>query len=157
MQLLEGEMVYSIGRLCRYANTIPPWISRHPSELRHLCSIHNQEKAEKTVENSLVRLGGSLASFLWQLLAKIFYVSKNQPRLCMSQTYKLIQVPSANTHVTLMVIHALAEVLDIGPTGGVLIGVVGCAALPQSVVHGLGVSRGSGLLRLSRSTRPSAE
>lgn len=84
-------------------------------------------------------------------------LKKSTKAVYMSQTYQLIQVPSANTHVTLMVIHALAEVLDIGPTGGVLIGVVGCAALPQSVVHGLGVSRGSGLLRLSRSTGPSAE
>ena len=75
----------------------------------------------------------------------------------MSQTYQLIQVPPADTHVTLVVVHALAEVLDISPTGGVLIGVVGCAALPQSVVHGLGVGRRSGLLRLSRGTGASAE
>lgn len=133
---------------------------RHPSELRQICSIHNQEKAKKkTVENSLVGLGGSLASFLWQLLAKdLLYPSspRNQSRLRMSQTYQLIHIPSANTHVTLVVIHALAEVADIGLTGGVLPGAVGCAALPQSVVHGLGVGR-SGLLRLSGSIGPSAK
>ena len=56
-----------------------------------------------------------------------------------------------------MVIHALAEVADIGLTGGILPGAVSCAALPQSVVHGLGVGRGSGLLRLSGSTGSSAE
>lgn len=73
-------------------------------------------------------------------------------------TYQLIQVPSTNAHVTLLVIHALAEASNVILTRSVVLpGVVGRVGLPQSAVHGLGV-RGSGLLLgLSRSTGASTE
>ncbi len=71
------------------------------------------------------------------------------------ETYQLVKVPSANGHVTLVVIHALAEVADVSFAGGSLPGAVRCAALPEAVVHGLGLCRG-GLLVLGRSARAAA-
>ena len=64
-------------------------------------------------------------------------------------TYQLVHVPSADTHVALVLVHALAEVADVSGTGRVLPRLVGGAALPQTVVHGLGFGRGSSLLGLS--------
>lgn len=61
----------------------------------------------------LVRFGGSLASL------------------------ELIQVPSTDTQVALVVVHALAEVLRVGGAGRVLPGRRGVVALVQTIVHGL--------------------
>lgn len=68
------------------------------------------------------------------------------------KTYQLIQVPSADAHVTLVLIHTLAEVADISLTGGVLPSSVGGIALVQTVVHGLALGR-SLLLGLSGGAR----
>lgn len=100
---------------------------------------------------SLVGLSSSLASFLYHALAPL-----HTPKHVTWLTYQLIQVPSANAHITPVVIHALAEVANVSRTGRVLVGGVGGVALPQAAVHGLGVCRG-GLLRLSRSARASGE
>lgn len=70
-------------------------------------------------------------------------------------TYQLVKVPSANGHVTLVVIHALAEVADVSFAGGSLPGAVRCAALPETVVHRLGLCR-RGLLGLGRSAGAAA-
>lgn len=57
------------------------------------------------------------------------------------KSYQLVQIPSANAHVTLVLIHALTEVADISLTGGVLPRAVGSAALVQAGVHGLVLGR----------------
>lgn len=61
-------------------------------------------------------------------------------------SYQLVQVPSTDGQVALVVIHALAEVLHIRLAGRVLPGV---AALVQVVVHRLGLGSRS-LLGLGR-------
>jgi hypothetical protein len=71
-------------------------------------------------------------------------------------TYQLIQVPAADGHVALVVIHALAEVTDVSLAGRVLPRAVCGTALPQTVVHRLGLGRGSLLLRLSGSAGATA-
>lgn len=60
-------------------------------------------------------------------------------------TYQLIHVPTTDRHITLVVIHAPAEVADVSLAGRVLPGLLGSVALPQTVVHGLVLS-GSSLL-----------
>lgn len=70
-------------------------------------------------------------------------------------TYQLVKVPSANGHVALVVIHALAEVADVSFAGRGLPGAVRCAALPETVVHRLGFCRGR-LLGLGRSAGAAA-
>jgi hypothetical protein len=72
-------------------------------------------------------------------------------------TYQLIQVPAANGHVALVVIHTLAEVTDVCLAGRVLPRAVCGTALPQTVVHRLSLGRGSLLLRLSGSARAARE
>lgn len=69
----------------------------------------------------------------------------------MASTYQLVKVPSANGHVALVLIQALAEVADVGLASRSLPRAVGGTALPQSVVHRLSLS-GSSLLSLSRGT-----
>lgn len=72
------------------------------------------------------------------------------------ETYKLVQVPSANAEVALVLVHALAEVANVRLAGRVAIGAVGGVALPQSGVHGLGLG-GSCLLGLGGGTGTAAE
>lgn len=64
--------------------------------------------------------------------------------------FQLVQVPTANSQITLILIHAVPEVADISRASTVLCRVI-CsrATLPQAAVHGLG--RGRSLLRLSGS------
>ena len=71
-------------------------------------------------------------------------------------TYQLVKVPTANTQVTLVLIHASAEVADINLTGRVLVRGLGSVALVKTVVHSLGLNRG-GLLGLSGGAGATAE
>lgn len=73
----------------------------------------------------------------------------------MLTTYQLVQVPTADADVALVLIHALAEVADVVRAGGVLVLLLVGTALPQTVVHGLGVG-GSLLLGLSGGTGTTA-
>lgn len=72
------------------------------------------------------------------------------------QTYQLVEIPPANGHVTLLLIHAPAEVVDIVCAGRLFPGGVGCIALPQAVVHGLALGR-RGLLGLGGSAGAAAK
>lgn len=64
-------------------------------------------------------------------------------------TYQLVHVPTTDADVAVVLIHAVAEVTNISLTGGVLPGLVGGAALPETAVHTLRLGRGSSLLGLS--------
>lgn len=68
------------------------------------------------------------------------------------KTYQLVQVPPTDAHVTLILIHTVTEVTNVGFTSRGFPGLVGSVALPEPIVHSLGL-RGSGLLGLSRSAR----
>jgi hypothetical protein len=61
-------------------------------------------------------------------------------------TYQLVKVPTADTDVALVLVHASAEAAGIVGASGVLVLRLVGAALPQTLVHGLG---GSSLLGLS--------
>jgi hypothetical protein len=62
-----------------------------------------------------------------------------------SKTYQLIHVPTTDRHITLVLVHAPAEVTDISLAGRVLPRLLGCISRPQTVVHSLVLS-GSSLL-----------
>lgn len=64
----------------------------------------------------------------------------------MYYTYQLIKIPTANSQIALVLIHARAEVANISGASTVLDGGVCSAALPQTGIHGLGRSGGSSLL-----------
>jgi hypothetical protein len=64
-----------------------------------------------------------------------------------SKTYQLIHVPTTDGHITLVLVHAPAEVADISLAGRVLPRLLGGIASPQTVVHSLVLS-GSSLLSL---------
>jgi len=59
----------------------------------------------------------------------------------MLTTYQLVQVPTTDANVALVLIHALAEVADVVCASGVLILLLVGTALPQAAVHGLGLGR----------------
>lgn len=72
-------------------------------------------------------------------------------------TYQLIKIPSADGQITLVLIHAAAEVAHVRSTSGVLDRRAVRAALPQAVVHGLGLRGRSSGLRLGRGAGAAAE
>lgn len=93
----------------------------------YLCYA-TQKKSPAQLVARLVRLGSSLASL------------------------QLIQVPSADAHVALVVVHALAEILHVGGARRVFPGRGRVLAGVETVVHGLG-GGGVVLLRSSLSRR----
>lgn len=66
------------------------------------------------------------------------------------ETYQLVHVPTTDADVAIVLIHAVAEVTNVGLTGRVLPGLVGSTALPETAVHTLRLGRRS-LLGLSGS------
>lgn len=66
--------------------------------------------------------------------------------------FQLVKVPSANSHVALVLIQALAEVANVGLASRSLPRAVGGTALPQSIVHRLSLSGRRSLLGLSGGT-----
>jgi hypothetical protein len=67
---------------------------------------------------------------------------KTKPENKGYQTYQLVQVPSTDGHVALVLIQALAEVLHVGRAGRVLPG-RGAVALVEAAFHGLSLGSSS--------------
>jgi len=67
-------------------------------------------------------------------------------------SFQLIQIPSANRHISHIIIHALPKGLHIGLTGWCLGPTTACIALVKAAVHSLGSSRRCCLLDLCGGT-----
>lgn len=106
---------------------------------KDICPDYTKLYIPSKETTSLIWLSSGLAGFL-------FRVSQLHRILKHHLTYQLIQIPSAYGHVTLVIIHTFAEILNIGCTSGVLPRSIRSSTLVETRVHRLSLSGRSSLL-----------